>query len=470
MTGFASLRRPIGAAPRHALIEFAVVRVGVTCSAVAILETERQDLIGASGGADFVTSGARHGRVGSSQRETRVAMFGDCKSGAVKILNGMTIFAFVQIRRGCKLSVMGILVAVGAGREVYFIDCVLSCGQMALVACNGNVFALQRVFGCVVLFHAEKRGFPPLHSMTFRAFAFLGTRFELAFVRVRFMTIIAILKRQGLFEITLQVAFRTADLGMLSEERVLRLRMVELKSQLQFFPSRGGVAFFAALLEGAFMRIDMAVDASIELHVPVASRTAGHIRLVALLAGDLNVKSRQRIAGLGVIEQLCGFPVRKIMTSQTIVSELAFVHILVARYAILRQPEKRLRKILHLEERAFLGNHVSRHVAFLAREASMLSFQVVASQAMIKLFLQRLPVDQIEVFAVMLQMAADTVLAIGVFHMDLVMIAMLGRQPLRDFFVALQALEGGRAGPELVAACALGRSRQRLVCLGERAG
>ena len=83
------------------------------------------------------------------------------------------------------------------------------------------------------------------------------------------------------------------------------------------------------------MRIDMAVDAGLELHVPVARRPVGHIRFVALLALDLDVKTRQRIARLGVIELLCRLPVRVIMTLQAIVSELALVPIFVARHAVL---------------------------------------------------------------------------------------------------------------------------------------
>ncbi len=55
-------------------------------------------------------------------------MFGNRKCGAVKIQNGMTIFAFVSIRRGRKLSVMGVLMAVGAGREFHLIDGVLARG------------------------------------------------------------------------------------------------------------------------------------------------------------------------------------------------------------------------------------------------------------------------------------------------------------------------------------------------------
>jgi hypothetical protein len=108
---------------------------------------------------------------------------------------------------------------------------------------------------------------------------------------------------------------------------------------------------------------------------------------VALLALDLNVKTRQRIAGLGVIELLCRLPIHVIMTLQAFVAELAFMHIFVARYAILRQPEKGLRKILHFDERAFIGNHVCRQVALLAGKARVLPFQDVARQPVIKLFL-----------------------------------------------------------------------------------
>ncbi len=79
--------------------------------------------------------------------------------------------------------------------------------------------------------HIEHRGFPKIHGMAFRAFALLGTCFELALVGVRFMTIIAIIKWQDLFEITLQMALSTADISVLSEERVFGLGMVEFEAR-----------------------------------------------------------------------------------------------------------------------------------------------------------------------------------------------------------------------------------------------
>ena len=292
--------------------------------------------------------------------------------------------------------------------------------------------------------------------MALRAFSFLRARFELAFVRIRLVTVRTVGERQRLFEITVQVAFRAADLGMFSEQRVLGLRMVECKARQQLFPARRGVAIFAALrLERAFVRIDVAVEAGLEFHILITCRTARHIRLVAFLALHLDVQTRQRIAGLGVIELLGRLPVRKIMALQTIVPELAFVHIFVTRHAILRQTEKGLRKIFHLDECAFLVNHVARQVAFLAGNACMLALQVVPRQPVIKLFLRRLPVGQVEILAVVFQVAAHALFPIRIPHLNLRVIPVFRSDALRHLFMAIQAFEGRRAGAELMTARAL---------------
>jgi len=128
MAGFAPLRRAIGTAPRHAFFEFAMMDIFMAGRAGPIFEMERQDLVSSSGGANFVAIGARNGGVRAGQGETCFAMFGDRKCGTVKIQNGMTIFAFVVIRSGFKLSVMGVLVAVGASCEFHLIDGVLARG------------------------------------------------------------------------------------------------------------------------------------------------------------------------------------------------------------------------------------------------------------------------------------------------------------------------------------------------------
>jgi hypothetical protein len=291
--------------------------------------------------------------------------------------------------------------------------------------------------------------------MAFGALALFWSSLELAFVWIRLVTIVTVRKWQRSLEITIHMAFSASDLGMLSKERVLRRRMVELKARKQFLPSRGGVTFFATLLEGTFVRIDMAVNAGLELHIFIARWSAGHIWLMALLAGNLDVKTGQRIAGLGVIELVCCFPVREVMTLQAIVSELTLVHVLVAGHAILRQSEKGPRKVFHLDERALIGNHIAGHVALLAGNVGMLAFQLVARLLVIKVLLRRLPVDQTEVFSIVLQMAADTVPAVRILHSQPGVVTVIRRKTVRNLFVAVQALEGWHAGPELMATRAL---------------
>jgi hypothetical protein len=306
--------------------------------------------------------------------------------------------------------------------------------------------------------------------MALRTFTFLRPRFELAFMRVWFVAVSAIGKRQGLLEIAVHVALDAIDRGVLAEQRVLRLRVVKSEARQQLFPPGSRVAVFASLrLERSFVRIDVAVEAGLEFHVLVTGRPAGHIRLVAFLAFDLDVKTCQRIPGLGVVELFRRLPVRKIMTLQAVVSELALVNIFVAWHAILRQAEKGFRRILHLNERAFLGNHVAGHVTFFTSHNGVLSFQVVPRQPVIKLFFRGLPVDQIKVRAIVFEMAADALLPIRIPHLYLGVISVFCSNSLRYFFMAIQAFESRGASAELVTARALRGSSKRLMGFGEGA-
>ena len=63
--------------------------------------------------------------------------------------------------------------------------------------------------------------------------------------------------------------------------------------------------------------------------------------------------------------------------------------------------------------------------------------------------------NEAEIHAIVIEVAADTILAIGILHLDLGVISVLRGQSLGNFFMAIQAFESRRAGPELVAAGAL---------------
>lgn len=141
VAGFASQRCAVGASLRHAILEFAVMRILVAAGTTAIFEAERHNFVGAACRSHLVTIGAPNGGVGSGQSETSVAMLGDGIERTVKIAHGMAILAFVQMRRRGELAVMSVFMAVRAKREFHLVNGVLAGRKMALGAFHGNVFA-----------------------------------------------------------------------------------------------------------------------------------------------------------------------------------------------------------------------------------------------------------------------------------------------------------------------------------------
>ena len=223
------------------------------------------------------------------------------------------------------------------------------------------------------------------------------------------------------------------------------------------------MAFLAALFEGAMVRIEVAIAAVRELHVFESRRAARRVRLVALLAGNLCVQSGQRIARFGMVELLRVLPIVHVVTACAILPELPFVNVFVTALALRRQTQVSLGKIGPLDQRAEVRGDMGGRVALLTSNCGVLSFQGVTCEAMIELLRWMLPVNELEIHPVVLEVAAYAIFAVGVFHLELRVIAPLFRQQLRDFLVAVQTFEGGRAGTEFVAARTLRRSAQRLV-------
>jgi len=335
---------------------------------------------------------------------------------------------------------------------------------VALLAFHSDVLALERIVGRVVFLDAEERRLPAIDVVTLRAFTFFGPGIKLALVRIGFVTVVAICERQRLLEVPVEMAFRTANSGVFPKKGIFGFGVIKRETLQNLFPCCSGVTVFAAFwLERALVRIDVAVDTFGKLHVLVAHRAARDIGLVALFTSHLNVPAGEWIASLGVIELLGGFPVDEVVTLQAVVPELTFVRILVTGHAILRKPEEGPGKILHFDERTLCGNHVHGRVTLFACNAGVLPFQVVAGQPVIELFLRGFPMDESKVLAVVLQVATDAIFAVGIAHLDLKVIAMLGVEASGNFLVAIETLESGSAGAELMATGALRSSGQRLV-------
>jgi hypothetical protein len=71
--------------------------------------------------------------------------------------------------------------------------------------------------------------------------------------------------------------------------------------------------------------------------------------------------------------------------------------------------------------------------------------------------------QEIKLFAVVLKMAAHAILAIGILHLHLCVIAMFGRKALGYFLVTIKTFKRRCAGAKLMATGALGRAAQGLV-------
>src|ERR1700739_4988923 len=205
VTGLAAKGRSIGALASHLFVEFALVRVLVASGAGAILEMKGKDFVGATGQPHFVAIGAGHGRMSSGKREAGLAMFGDGVSGAVPIHHGVAIFAAIFVRSLRELIVVSVLVAVGTLSELHFVNGVLASGDVALVALDLDVFALQGVLRSVVFFHTESRRFTAVNIVACGAFALFGAGIELTLVGIRCVAVLAIGKGYFFFEVVLDV-------------------------------------------------------------------------------------------------------------------------------------------------------------------------------------------------------------------------------------------------------------------------
>ena len=201
VAGFAAQRSAIGALLRHAVLEFALVGIGVAGGAGAVLEMERQNLVGSSSEAHFVAFRAGHGHMRPGQDKPRVLVLGNRECRAMKVLYGMAILATVLIGSGGKLFVMRVLMAIRAGREFHLVEGVFSGGRMTFVAGDGGMFSFQRIVRSRVLFHAEQRWLPALDGVALGAFSLARPRLELPLMGIGIMAIGALGEGQRLLEI-----------------------------------------------------------------------------------------------------------------------------------------------------------------------------------------------------------------------------------------------------------------------------
>ena len=160
-------------------------------------------------------------------------------------------------------------------------------------------------------------------------------------------------------------------------------------------------------------------------------------------------------------------PVFEIVALLAILPQAAVMLILVTSYAGLRNAEKRLGRVANLDAELLGGGDVLRDVAPVAGQAGMLSGQGVSSLAMIESGRRRCPLDQREVFPVVLGVAARAFLTGARLEAVRRVQSAMRRQPRSDFGVALQALQR-HLTTELVAGRAMRCSFEGLVGARQR--
>ena len=230
------------------------------------------------------------------------------------------------------------------------------------------------------------------------------------------------------------------------------------------------MAGFARSFERPLVRIGVAVDAGPEFYPRELHGLFRAGREVALLAGYLGVHPGQRVLCFRMVELLGLLPVGHIVATLAVGAELPFVDILMARHAILREPQKRIGKAFLLNQRALRRDHVRRRVALFASDGRVLFYERISGQVMIELLERRLPMNEGKILAVVLEVAPHAVPAAGILHPEERVVALMRGQPVRDFLVAFQAFKSRCAGSELVAGVALGRAIEGLMRFGEGPG
>lgn len=270
------------------------------------------------------------------QGESCALMLRDRVRGRLEPSQGMALLAPIPVRRPRKLPFMRILVAILALREANLVAGGCSGRHMAFVAGDSGMLAIQPIPGRGMHLYVKERRLPSLDRMAFGALPLLLPSGELAAMRVGSMAIRAFHEGNRPLKVSSVMAFQAVHLSVLSEERILCLRVIELALLAGLFPAVGRVAYLARFGEGPVMDIGMAVGATLEGYSPeprFPSRLGG---CVAFFAGNMSMISAEWVATFRMVEILGSLPINEVVALQAILAELALVYVLMAAPAILR--------------------------------------------------------------------------------------------------------------------------------------
>jgi hypothetical protein len=295
---------------------------------------------------------------------------------------------------------------------------------------------------------------PAVHGVAGGAFSAIRTPGKLAVVRIGLVAIHALLEYERLLEISIGMALGTIHAGVFALQRKLRLGVIKALIQRlsgDLFPSACVVAGLAGLPgEASTVGVLVAVRALVERN-PRILRLAIRFVGVALRALHLGVQPRQWVARLRVIElgNADLLPVFEIVALLTGRTKAALMGVLVTTAACGGETEIGPVQVLDLDGWAVGGRDARRIVAFVAGKAGVLAFEHVARFLMIEGL--DIPLDQREVLAIVLRVAARALLAgVGRNVVGGVQ-AFVGGKPCRNLGMTVQTFQS-RLPAKLVAA------------------
>ena len=407
MAGFATGGLAGLVARLHPLFELAMVDVFVAACATELREVVEHNRVGR---CRLVAVVAGHGDVAAIEWEVALFVHFDVVVRHLPLVAVVALLAAVAPRVGSELSLVLILVAIQAGCKLHLVFRVLAAGTGGLVAIRTlqvGVRRNERVLGLGVIRSRECGWAPALHGVAAFATTLVRALRELS----PMLILVAIgtrLESNLGFEIAALVAVNARYLPVLSNQWVVGLGVIELARKGRSRPRRGSVARFAGLFELALVGIGVAIHAKLEFESGVAWLPIVAWR-VALGARRGHVLARQRIAGLGVIEclliELGALPRCGVVALQAVGAETALVLVLVARSARGTKPHPGVVELLFAQQRAGGRSDVLGGVAIAASGGCVFPIQDIAGLGVVEALHRRVPVEHVEVFAVVVGVA-----------------------------------------------------------------
>lgn len=222
------------------------------------------------------------------------------------------------------------------------------------------------------------------------------------------------------------------------------------------------MACLAALDETSTVRIAVAIRALTESNAGV-SGLAVRPGCVTLLASHLGVQSSQRVACLGMVELAYGdrLPVVIGVALQAVRTQATLVLVFVAGDAVRGQSQEGSGEIFDLDPRPLGWSNVLWSVALVTGQAGVFALERVSALLVVEG--PRVPLDEREVFPVVVRVAAHTFLAGARRHVVSGMQSLVCREPGSNLPVAVQAFEGSLSRGQLVTAGAVAGAAQGLV-------